>query len=126
TAGAINIRTRAPSFELETHGEFSIGNYDFKQAKASISGPISNDIAFRVSAATTTRRGTVYNTASNSWINGQDNLGLRGTVLWNANKDLKITVSADYNVQDANCCAQYYARVGSTQRPLNRQYASLA
>ena len=126
TAGAINIRTRAPSFELETHGEFSIGNYDFKQAKASISGPISNDIAFRVSAATTTRRGTVYNAASHSWINGQDNLGLRGTVLWNANKDLKITVAADYNVQDASCCAQYYASVGTTQRPLNRQYASLA
>ena len=28
--------------------------------------------------------------------------------------------------QDADCCAQYYARVGATQRPLNRQFDSLA
>ena len=126
TAGAINITTRAPSFDFEARGEVSVGNYDFKQAKASISGPITDDIAFRLSLANTTRRGTVYNTTSRSWINGQDNVGIRGTVLWNANPDLRVTVSADYNVQDANCCAQYYARVGTTQRALNRQWASLA
>lgn len=126
TAGAINITTRAPSFDFEARGELSVGNYDFKQAKASISGPITDDIAFRFSVANTTRRGTVYNTTSRSWNNGQDNIGLRGTVLWNANPDLRVTVSADYNVQDANCCVAYYARVGTTQRALNRQWASLA
>ncbi len=126
TAGAINITTRAPSFDYEARGEVSAGNYDFKQAKASISGPITDDIAFRFSLASTTRRGTVYNTASRSWNNGQDNLGLRGSVLWNATPDLRVTVSADYNLQDANCCVAYYARVGTTQRALNRQWASLA
>jgi iron complex outermembrane receptor protein len=126
TAGAINITTRAPSFEFEARGEISGGNYDFKQAKASISGPITDDVAFRLSVANTTRRGTVYNVATRLWNNGQDNLGVRGTVLWNATPDLKFTVSADYNVQDAICCAAYYARVGTSQRALNRQYASLA
>jgi iron complex outermembrane receptor protein len=126
TAGAINITTRAPSFEFEGRGEISGGNYDFKQAKASISGPLTNDIAFRLSASHTERRGSIFNIASNTWINGQDNFAVRGAVLWNANLDLKVTVSADYNVQNANCCAQYFARVGVTQRPLNRQFDSLA
>jgi iron complex outermembrane recepter protein len=127
TAGAINITTRAPSFDVfEARGEISGGNYFFKQAKASISGPITDDIAFRLSLANTTRRGTIYNVTSNSWNNGQDNLGLRGTLQWNATPDLRVRLSADYNVQDANCCVQYYARVGRTQRALNRQYDSLA
>jgi len=126
TAGAINITTRAPSFEFEARGEVSAGNYDFKQAKASISGPITDDIAFRLSLASTSRRGTVWNTATNQWVNGQDNLGLRGALLWNATPDLKLTLSADFNVQDPICCAAYYARVGATQRALNRQYPSLA
>ena len=122
TAGAVNITTRGPNFDgFEARGEISGGNFEFKQAKASISAPITDDIAFRLSLAQTTRRGTVYNTATQSWTNGQDNLGLRGTVQWNATPDLKLTVSADYNVQDAACCALYYARVGTTQRPLNRQ-----
>ncbi len=126
TAGAINITTRAPSFEFEAKGEVSGGNYDFKQAKASISGPLTDDIAFRLSFASTTRRGTIYNVKTNQWVNGSDNLGLRGTLLWNATPDLSFTLSADYNVQDPICCTTVYARVGTTQRALNRQYPSLA
>ena len=127
TAGAINITTRAPNFdELEARGEISGGNFQFKQAKASISAPITDDIAFRLSLSNTTRRGTVYNIATTNWVNAQDNLGLRGVVQWKATPDLKVTFSADYNLQDAHCCALYYARVGTTQRPLNRQFNSLA
>ena len=126
TAGAINIKTRAPSFDFEARGELSVGNYNFKQAKLSISGPLSDDVAFRLSLSNTSRKGTIYNVTSVSYVNGQDNLGLRGTVLWNASDNLKVTLSGDYNLQDANCCVQYYARVGLTQKALNRQYASLA
>jgi iron complex outermembrane recepter protein len=126
TAGAINITTRAPNFDqFEARGEISGGNYQFKHGKVSISGPITDDLAFRLSLSNTTRRGTVYNITTQSWINGQDNTGVRGTLQWNAIPDLRITASADYNVQDASCCAQYYARVGATQRPLNRQFNSL-
>lgn len=127
TAGAINISTRGPSFDaLELRGEISGGNYQFKQAKASISGPITDNLAFRLSATETTRRGTVYNTATTSFTNGQDNLGLRGQLQWIATPDLSVTFAADYSLQDAACCALYYARVGATQRPLNRQFNALA
>ena len=127
TAGAINITTRAPNFDtFEARGEITGGNFQFKQAKASISAPITDNLAFRLSLSETTRRGTVYDTTTTSFTNGQDNLGLRGALQWKATPDLKVTLSADYNLQDAACCALYYARVGATQRPLNRQFASLA
>ena len=127
TAGAINITTRAPSFEPEARAELSVGNYDFFQGKASISGPLVADtVAIRLSSSITTRRGTIYNVRQNEWQNSQDNLGLRGQILWRATPNLDLTLYGDYNRQNPNCCVQYYVRTGATQRPLNRQYAALA
>ena len=126
TAGAINITTRPPSFTFEGRGEVSLGNYEFKQAKASVSGPLSDTVAARISVSATDRRGTIYNVATNQWIQSLDNLGVRASVLWRASDDLNFTLSGDYNLQNAICCAFIYVRTHPTQRPLNRQYASLA
>ena len=125
TAGAINITTRAPSFDFEGKAEVSIGNYGFKQAKASASGPLSDKLAARISVSSTDRRGLIYNVATDTWINSQDNLGVRGSLLWRPSEDFRITLSGDFNLQDPICCGQIYARVGTTQRALNRQYAAL-
>jgi iron complex outermembrane receptor protein len=125
TAGAINITTRAPSFDFEGKAEVSAGNYGFKQGKVSVSGPLSEKVAARLSISTTDRRGTIYDVTTNQYLNSQDNLGIRSAVLWEASDDVKVTLSADYNLQNPICCAQIYARVGATQRVLNRQYAAL-
>lgn len=127
TAGAINIITRAPSFTPEARVELSAGNYDFFQGKASVSGPLVDDkVAVRLSTSLTTRRGTIYNTRQQEWQNSQDNLSLRSQFLWHATPNLDLTLSGDYARQNPNCCVQYYARVGATQRPLDRQYPRLA
>ncbi|MDZ4370628.1 MAG: TonB-dependent receptor [Phenylobacterium sp.] len=126
TAGAVNITTSQPTFDFQAKAEVSVGNLDFKQAKAVVSGPISDALAARFAVSTTTRRGTIYNVTSRQWINGQDNLGLRGLLLYRPSDDLAITLAADYSQQDAACCAQIFVRTGATQRPLNRQYAALA
>ncbi len=125
TAGAINITTRPPSFDFEGKAEVSLGNYGFKQGKASVSGPLSDNVAARISVSTTSRQGTIYNVVTNQYVNSQDNLGVRGSLLWKPSEDLRITLSGDYNLQNPICCVQTYARVGTTQRALNRQYAAL-
>jgi iron complex outermembrane receptor protein len=127
TAGAINISTRAPSFTPEARVELTGGNLDFFQGKASVSGPLAGDtLAIRLSTSITTRRGTIYNVRQREWQNSQDNQSFRGQLLWRASPNLDLTLFGDYNRQDPNCCVQYYVRTGSTQRPLNRQYAALA
>ena len=127
TAGAINITTRQPSFTPEARAEVTIGNLGLVQAKASISGPIVDDtLAVRLAASSGKRRGTIYNVATDRWVNEQDNLGIRGQLLWRATDSLDLTLSGDYNRQDPECCAQIYVRTGATQRPLNRQFAELA
>lgn len=127
TAGAINITTRAPSFTPEGRVELSLGNYDFIQTKGSVSGPVVADkVAIRIAASATSRDGTIFNTVSGRRVNAQDNLGLRSQVLWKATDALDLFLTADYARQDPECCAQIYVRTGSTQRPLNRQFAGLA
>ena len=127
TAGAINVITRRPSFEPEARAELTGGNYQFFQGKASVSGPLVDDVlALRLSTSITSRRGTIYNVRQREWQNSQDNRSVRGQLLWRAAPGLDLTLAADYNRQEPNCCVQYHARVGATQRPANRQYAALA
>lgn len=127
TAGAINITTRKPSFTPEARFEVTGGNLDFLQIKGSGSAPIKDDVlAARISVSLTSRRGTIYNVRQDEWENSQDNLSLRGQILWQAAPNLDVTFYGDYNRQAPKCCVQYYARLGTTQRPLARQYAALA
>ena len=127
TAGAINITTRAASFTPEARGEITIGNLGLVQAKTSFSGPLVGDtLAGRLAISSTSRHGTIFNVASKNNVNELDNLGIRGQLLWRMNEDLDVTFAGDFNHQDPECCAQIYVREGSTQRPLNRQYAALS
>ncbi|MES1972222.1 MAG: TonB-dependent receptor [Pseudomonadota bacterium] len=126
TAGALNVTTRAPSFTPEAKAELSGGNYNFVQAKASASGPITDNLAIRLSTSATTRKGTIYDVTSDEYLHRQRTLGLRGQLLWKPTDSLSLNLSGDFNVQNPLCCVQIYARVGSTQRALNRQYAALA
>lgn len=126
TAGAINISTRQPTFSFEGRAEVSVGNLGFKQAKAAVSGPLSDTLAARVAISATGRRGTIFNVATGNWINEQENLGVRGQLLWQPSDALKATLSADFNTQNPECCAQIYVGTGATQRALARQYAALA
>ncbi|MET0281748.1 MAG: TonB-dependent receptor [Steroidobacteraceae bacterium] len=127
TAGAINITTRTPTFDPEGTAEISVGNLGYYQAKAAVSGPLVGDsVAGRIAVSTTSRHGTIFNTASRNLINELDNVGVRGQILWRASDILDVTFSGDYAKQNAECCGSVFVRVGNTQRAANRQYYALA
>jgi iron complex outermembrane recepter protein len=125
TAGAINISTRQPTFTFEGRAELTIGNLGFKQLKAAISGPLSDTLAARVAVSGTSRNGTVYNVVTGNRINEQDNLGIRGQLLWQPKDGLDVSIAGDFNTQNPECCAQIYVGTGATQRAVARQYAAL-
>lgn len=125
TSGAINITTAPPSFDFQGKAELSLGNLNYKQGKASISGPLADNLAARISLSTTSRRGTIYNVATNTWIQSTDNIGVRGSLLWKPGSDLAVTISGDWNLQDPICCALPFYAYGKTQRVANRQLPGL-
>lgn len=126
TAGAVNITSNQPTFDFEGKAELSIGNLNFKQAKAAISGPITENLAARLAISSTSRRGTLYNVTSDQYIQSQDNIGIRGQLLWKPTENLEVSLVGDWNRQEAICCGSVFVRTGATQRPINRQYAALA
>ncbi|WP_066583464.1 TonB-dependent receptor [Sphingomonas pruni] len=128
TAGAVNITTKKPNLSSpEATFEVSTGNYGLVQLKGSASAPIADGkLGVRLSTSVTKRGGSIYDTAIDKNLQKQDNFSVRGQLLWQATPNLDLNFSADFSLQNPYCCVQYYARLGATQRPLNRQYAALA
>ncbi|MBL8548994.1 MAG: TonB-dependent receptor [Hyphomonadaceae bacterium] len=131
TAGAINVTTRRPSFTPGTDVELSYGNYGFAQAKASITGPVWGDIvAGRLSFSGTQRDGFLTqvnrgNGGANNYgddLNDLNNLGVRGSLLFEFSDSLEAIFAADYTRQRPEGYAQVPVRVAPTYRTANRQF----
>ncbi|QTC91965.1 TonB-dependent receptor [Brevundimonas goettingensis] len=127
TAGALNITTRAPSFTPEAQGELSIGDYNFVQAKATVSGPlIADTLAARLSFVSTRRDGTLDNATVGHAQNAQESISLHGQLLYQPTEKLTVRLYGDYSDQTPDCCTQLYVRVGDTAKPVNLRFAALA
>ena len=126
TAGAINVTSKRPNFTPEANVEVAYGSYNFVQTKASVSGPLGNTVAARVSFSGTGREGFVYNTGTQTDTNTLNNLGFRGQVLIAPSKTLVINASVDHTRQRPEGYAQVVAGVVPTLRPANRQYPQIA
>jgi iron complex outermembrane recepter protein len=122
TAGAFNVKTHPASFLPGGSLEVSYGNYGFVQAKASVTGPLSNKFAARLSFSGTQRDGLFYNMATNQQVNDLNNLGVRGQLLFEPKDNLSITLIGDFNRQRPNGYAQVIAGVVPTLRASYRQF----
>jgi iron complex outermembrane receptor protein len=126
TAGAINITTRLPSFTPEGRLELSYGEYGFLQGKASVAGPISDQVAFRLTAAATRRDGLTKHVVTGQDYNNLGNTSIRGQVLFKPSEAFSLRVVADWNRQETDCCVLVYAGYGPTLKPPASQYPVLA
>lgn len=126
TAGALNITTRAPSFTPEGSLELTAGDYGFLQAKTSVSGPLGDTLAGRLSLSYTRRDGIIENVTTGRDVNNQDNLAVRGQLLWTPNDAFSLRLSGDYNRQETDCCLLVFAGTAPTLKPAGAQYAALA
>ena len=126
TAGAINVTTRKPAFNPSTDVELNLGDREFVQVKASVTGPLAKKLAGRASFSGTQRNGTVYNIKTATAVNNLDNLGVRGQLLFAPSDTLAITGSVDHTRQRPQGYTQVVAGVAPTLRPPNRQYPQIA
>jgi iron complex outermembrane receptor protein len=125
TAGAFNITTRAASFTPGASFETSYGNYNYIQAKASITGPISKKLAARVSFSGTQRDGTIYNTTTLKPTNSLNNVGFRAQLLYTPSEHVNITFAGDNARQRPDGSATVVAGVVTTQRAAYRQFNAI-
>ncbi|MWB95123.1 TonB-dependent receptor [Flavobacterium sp. GA093] len=125
TSGAFNITTRKPSFTSGADFEVSYGNYAFLQAKASITGALSQKIAGRISFSGTQRDGLVDNIVTGRATNTLNNQGIRGQLLYTPTENTNIIFAADITTQRPDGYAQVVAGVAPTQRAAYRQFDAI-
>jgi len=103
TAGVLNITTKQPTFRSENSAQLSLGQQDYVQAKAVLSGAFSDTAAGRIAAYKTHEGGYITNLYNGSKVQGGDRQGVRAQLLLlEPNNQLSARLIADYNVEDSN------------------------
>lgn len=125
TSGAFNITTRKPSFTTGADFEVSYGNYNFLQAKASVTGALSSKIAGRISFSGTQRDGLIDNVVTGRPTNTLNNQGIRGQLLFTPSENTNIIFAGDITTQRPDGYAQVVAGVAPTQRAAYRQFDAI-
>jgi len=104
TAGVVSIITEEPQFEFGGQAEITLGNYNSVITRGSLTGPISDNLAFSLSGSVNQRDGYYTNTGPGGDFNNRDRWAVRGQLLYVPNDVFSLRVIADYDEIDEQCC----------------------
>ena len=104
SAGAISIVTKRPQFDWGGKAEISLGNYGLINPKATITGPLSETVAFRLSGSANVRDGYFNNLTTKGDANNRNRWSLRGDILFQPSADFSVRVIGDYALIKEQCC----------------------
>ncbi len=104
SAGAISIVTARPQFVLGGTASVDIGNYNLRKQRLSITGPLSDTVAARLTVSNNQRDGYLTNSVTGRDVNNRDRQAVRADVLWLPSKDVTVRVIGDYNKINEVCC----------------------
>ncbi len=104
--GAISYHTARPTREFEGKLGFTVGNYDLTVFQGLVSGPLTDSLAGKVAFSKRDRReGYVENVLDGEEYQDEDNLSVRGQLLWNPSDNIEVLFGLDYSEDDqaGNC-----------------------
>ncbi len=119
TAGVINISTRAPSFTPERSIETSVGEDGYFQTKGTLSGPLNDQLAGRISAYRTRSDGDIKNEFNGHDLNGGSRDGFRAQLLFKPNEAFNLRWIGDYNEEDSSAGTRVLYNTGPTINGVN-------
>lgn len=103
--GAVSIFTRRPSHEFEGKFGLTVGNYSLRTVQGLVNGGLSDTISGKFSFSKRDRDGYVDNVTDGQEYHDQDNLSLRGQLLFTPSDSLEILFGLDWTEDDqaGNC-----------------------
>ncbi len=104
SAGVISIVTAKPQYEFGGSAEISYGNFDAIIAKADVTGPISDNIAFSLAAGINKRDGYGTNLTNGSKTSERNRWYGRAQLLIEPSEAVSFRIIGDYDKIDENCC----------------------
>ncbi|NLR73106.1 TonB-dependent receptor [Novosphingobium sp. ERN07] len=115
TSGVINISSRKPGFAPELSAEASLGNYGFRQIRASASTGIVPDLlAVRLSGAISGNDGFLINKTTNRRAQNYRNESVRGQLLFTPHPDFEVRIIGDYAKQEQDHVLSVFAGLHTT------------
>jgi iron complex outermembrane receptor protein len=123
TAGVLNITTKQPTFRSENTASLSVGQDNYAQGKAAISGAFSDTLAGRLSVYKTHEGGYITNVYNNSKVQGGDRAGVRAQLLFEPDAKLSVRAIADYNEEDSNNGTMVFYSAGPSGKWLTQAAA---
>jgi outer membrane receptor protein involved in Fe transport len=124
SAGVINIVTKAPAFNFDAQGELTAGDHGAVGGSASVTGPITDQVAARLYFADRKRDG-FYNVITaggpRTTTDDQDQnfWTLRGQLLFQPSDKASIRIIGDYTERNEHCCVAVQTRTGPTGAIVN-------
>ncbi|MHA6288202.1 TonB-dependent receptor [Maricaulis sp. CAU 1757] len=126
SAGIINIVTKRPEFEFAAHGEATIqgGGADGWGLSGGVTGPVAEQVAFRLYGARRQRDGfqtvqTFNGPRTETEDANQDFHTVTGQVLFEFNDRVSLLVGGDYTERDEDCCGAPSIVSGPTSLAIN-------
>ncbi|MFM1885787.1 MAG: hypothetical protein RL026_944 [Pseudomonadota bacterium] len=104
SAGVISVTTRKPQFTTQGTVEVGVGDQSQVLARGYVTGPISESVAYSLSAGINKRDGYFENLATGEDLNNRDRKDIRLQLLANATDNLSLRLMADYSTIDEACC----------------------
>ncbi|MEM6415854.1 MAG: TonB-dependent receptor [Pseudomonadota bacterium] len=103
SVGAISITTALPQFEFGGSSEITVGNFDQFLYRGTLTGPITDSLAFRVSGSLNQRDG-FYTNFDGADVSERSRVSTRAQLLWEASDTLSFRAIGEYNKTDEVCC----------------------
>ena len=115
SAGLLNITTQGPTADLRARFAASGSTDDEYTANGSVSGPITDNLGFRLSANYDDYAGNVHNLFDGDKVNGRRIVSTRGKLVWNPTDKLNVTAQAGY-IDGSTSIGRPFIRVAPNAR----------
>jgi len=123
-AGVINVTTKRPSSTFGATAEITGGNFNDREFRGSVTGPLGDIVAGRLYFGFQQQQGYLQlsdgvgpNTQNNT--NGRHDLTTRGQLSITPSDDLDILLIADWTKRDESCCGAVVEYPGPFQGLVN-------
>jgi iron complex outermembrane recepter protein len=107
SAGAVVITTKAPNRDsFEGKAELGIAEHGEYSGRLGLSGPIGDNLAFRIFGYYHTEDGIVQDIGTGKSVNNVESYGVRGKLLFEPADGAVFTLAADWSHRKADCCGE--------------------
>jgi iron complex outermembrane receptor protein len=104
-AGVVSVVTKKPNFdEVEGYVQATVGDYGLQQYTASVTGPINDELAYRMAGNWREQDGWLKSGAGPDQMSAED-WNLRGELQWLPTDAWSIRLTASHVDRDDRCCA---------------------